>query len=150
MMPVIKSLIDGTEWFGRRLGEVTSWLILGTLISVLTAVIAGALGANEILNWGIDLPLLGSALTINGVFDLEWHFFAIMVMAGGTYAYLDDQHVRSDLIYSGLSPKGKKHHRYYRRYVFAAAFRRCHDMAVRAFCDALLYFCGAIRLWRFG
>jgi TRAP-type mannitol/chloroaromatic compound transport system permease small subunit len=25
------------------------------------------------------------------------------VMLGGTYAYLDDKHVRSDLIYGGLS-----------------------------------------------
>ena len=41
-------------------------------------------------------------------FDLEWHFFAVMVMAGGTYAYIDNRHVRSDLIYSGFSARTKK------------------------------------------
>ena len=96
------------ERFGRRLGEVTSWFALGILISVLTAVVAGAMGANEMLSWGIHIPLLGDNLTINDVFDLEWHFFAVMVMTGGTYAYLDDRHVRSDLIYSGLSDRAKK------------------------------------------
>jgi len=59
------------------------------------------------LSWGVDLPILGTKLTINGIFDLEWHFFAVMVMVGGTYAYLDDKHVRSDLIYADLSPKVK-------------------------------------------
>ena len=107
MKQALKSLVTAIEGFGRWLGEITSWLVLGTLISVLIAVIAGALGANEMLSWGMDLPILGTHLTINGIFDLEWHFFAVMVMVGGTYAYLDDKHVRSDLIYNDLSPKAK-------------------------------------------
>ena len=96
------------EHIGRRLGELTSWLALGTLVSVLVAVIASAMRANEMLNWGVDIPLFGDNLTVNDVIDLEWHFFAIMVMLGGTYAYLDDKHVRSDLIYGGLSWRGKR------------------------------------------
>ena len=96
------------ERLGRRLGEITSWLVLGTLVSVLLAVIASAMRANEMLNWGIIIPLFGDNLTVNDVVDLEWHFFAIMVMMGGTYAYLDDKHVRSDLFYSGLNRRGKR------------------------------------------
>ena len=102
------SIVNKIEGFGRRLGEITSWLVLGTLISVLVAVVGGAMGANEMLSWGINIPLLGDNLTINDVFDLEWHFFAVMVMAGGTYAYLDNKHVRSDLVYSGLSEQVKR------------------------------------------
>ena len=108
MTNLVVSLARFIERFGRRLGEITSWLALGTLVSVLAAVIASALRANEIISWGVDIPLFGDNLTVNDVIDLEWHFFAIMVMAGGTYAYLDDRHVRSDLIYSGLSPSKKK------------------------------------------
>ena len=96
------------ERIGRWLGEITSWLVLGTLASVLVAVIASAMRANELLNWGVELPLFGDNLTVNDVIDLEWHFFAVMVMIGGTYAYLDDKHVRSDLIYANLSRKGKR------------------------------------------
>lgn len=96
------------ERIARWLGEITSWLVLGTLASVLVAVIASATRANEMLIWGVDIPLFGENLSVNDVIDLEWHFFAIMVMIGGTYAYLDDKHVRSDLIYSGLSQKAKK------------------------------------------
>lgn len=96
------------ERIGRWLGEITSWLALGILASVLVAVVASALRANVMLNWGIDIPLFGDNLTVNDVIDLEWHFFAIMVMIGGTYAYMDDKHVRSDLIYTGLSHSKKK------------------------------------------
>ncbi len=74
MKYALRSVITATECFGRWFGEITSWLVLGTLISVLIAVIAGALGANEMLSWGMDLPILGTKLTINGIFDLEWHF----------------------------------------------------------------------------
>ena len=104
----ILSVANLIEKSARKLGEITSWFSLGILISVLAAVTAGAMGANELLNWGFHIPLLGDNLTINDVFDLEWHFFAVMVMAGGTYAYLDDRHVRSDLFYSGLSDRAKK------------------------------------------
>ena len=96
------------ERIGRWLGDITSWLALGVLASVLVAVIASALRANVMLDWGVDIPLFGDNLTVNDVIDLEWHFFAIMVMVGGTYAYLDDKHVRSDLIYANLSEAKKK------------------------------------------
>lgn len=96
------------ERIARRLSEITSWFAIGILISVLGAVIASAMRANEILGWGVDIPLFGDNLTVNDVIDLEWHFFAVMVMVGGTYAYLDDKHVRSDLIYAGLSASKKK------------------------------------------
>lgn len=107
-MKLLVNILDAIEWLGRRLGEVTSWLILGTLATVLVAVVAGALGANEMLIWGVPLPLLGEKLTINGIFDLEWHFFALMVMVGGTYAYQDDSHVRSDLFYGNFSERKKR------------------------------------------
>jgi len=96
------------ERIARWLGEITSWLALGVLASVIVAVIASAMRANIMLDWGGEIPLFGDNLTVNDVIDLEWHFFAVMVMIGGTYAYLDDKHVRSDLIYAGLSDAKKK------------------------------------------
>ncbi|MEM7260223.1 MAG: TRAP transporter small permease subunit [Pseudomonadota bacterium] len=108
MRQLTVNIARGIERIARWLGEITSWLALGTLASVLVAVIASAMRANEMMTWGMDIPLFGDNLTVNDVIDLEWHFFAVMVMIGGTYAYLDDKHVRSDLIYSGLSPKKKK------------------------------------------
>ncbi len=108
MKQLLVSIARLIERIARRLGELTSWLALGVLASVLVAVVASALRANIMLEWGTDIPLFGDNLTVNDVIDLEWHFFAIMVMIGGTYAYMDDKHVRSDLIYGGLSDTKKK------------------------------------------
>lgn len=108
MKQLLVSIARLIERIGRWLGEITSWLALGVLASVLVAVIASAMRANVMLDWGFEIPLFGDNLTVNDVIDLEWHFFAIMVMVGGTYAYLDDKHVRSDLIYAGLSHSQKK------------------------------------------
>ena len=86
-------------------GRASSWLNLGILASVLTAIVAGAAGANELLSWDGEIPLLGDRLTINGVFDIEWHFFAVTVMLGGAYALLEDRHVRSDFFRQKMPPR---------------------------------------------
>ena len=108
MKPLLVNIARLIERIGRWLGEITSWLVLGVLASVIVAIIASAMRANIMLDWGFDIPLFGDNLTVNDVIDLEWHFFAILVMIGGTYAYMDDKHVRSDLIYAGLSHSKKK------------------------------------------
>lgn len=107
MKTIVQAYIKGTKRIGYAIGEFTSWFGLGILVTVLIAVVAGGLGLNQLLEWGFYIPILGEGLTINGIFDLEWHFFAVMVMFGGTYGYLENTHVRSDLIYASL-PDHKK------------------------------------------
>ena len=46
-------------------------------------------------------------LTLNGLAELQWHMLAIIVMLGISYAMTQDRHVRVDLIYSTLSPRGQ-------------------------------------------
>lgn len=86
-------------------GRASSWLNLGILASVLVAVAAGAAGANELLSWEGEIPLFGDRLTINGVFDIEWHLFTVTVMLGGAYALLEDRHVRSDFFRQKMSAR---------------------------------------------
>ena len=86
-------------------GRASSWLNIGILASVLLAVAAGAAGANELLSWEREIPLFGDQLTINGVFDIEWHFFTVTVMVGGAYALLEDRHVRSDFFRQKMSAR---------------------------------------------
>ncbi len=42
-----------------------------------------------------------------GLQELEWHFFAIIIMLGMSYALKEDVHVRVDVFYEGFSPKTK-------------------------------------------
>ncbi len=97
----------GLAALGLRVGELTSWLVVGIIAAVLTTVALNALGVNEIARWGSDVPLFGQALTINSVTELQWHLFGVLTLLGGTYALHHDDHVRVDLLYQRLSPRGR-------------------------------------------
>lgn len=92
---------------GLWVGRVTSWLVLLVMLAVLTTVTLNALGINEIAAWQNEVLLFGNALTINSVTELQWHLFGILTLLGGTYALHHDSHVRVDLIYQKLSPRGR-------------------------------------------
>ena len=92
---------------GLWVGRVTSWLVLLVMLAVLTTVTLNALGINQIAAWQNDVLLFGKALTINSVTELQWHLFGILTLLGGTYALHHDSHVRVDLIYQKLSPRGR-------------------------------------------
>jgi TRAP-type mannitol/chloroaromatic compound transport system permease small subunit len=61
------------------------------------------LRVNELANWGFRVPVLGERLSLNGLTDLQWHLFAVMVMLGGVYTLHEDRHVSVDFIASRLS-----------------------------------------------
>jgi len=42
-----------------------------------------------------------------GVQELEWHIFAVLFLIGAAYTLKMDNHVRVDVIYTQLSPRGK-------------------------------------------
>lgn len=103
MLRVGHALSRLSAWPGR----VCSWLVLAIIVVVLAAVIGSQLRLSTVLDWGPELPLLGSRLTITGLAELQWHLFALMVMFGGAYAFVEDRHVRVDLIFAKLSPRGR-------------------------------------------
>lgn len=92
---------------GRWLGRISSWLILIIMFVVLTTVVMNALGMNELVRWEGDVLLLGDAITINSVTEMQWHLFGLLTMIGGSYALHSDTHVRVDMLHHNLSPRGK-------------------------------------------
>ncbi|WP_136066337.1 TRAP transporter small permease subunit [Modicisalibacter radicis] len=92
---------------GLWVGRISSYLVLLVMLAVLTTVTLNALGINEIVAWQGDVLLFGNALTINSVTELQWHLFGILTLLGGTYALHHDSHVRVDLVYQKLSPRGR-------------------------------------------
>lgn len=82
-----------------------SWLILPLIASVLVAVAGAKLGFNRLAEWGPDLPLLGRGLSVNGLFDFQWHVFAVLVLFGGILAYRHDRHVAVETVAANLPPR---------------------------------------------
>lgn len=86
-------------------GELVGWLILPLIVSVLLTVLAAKMGWNAFLRWETLVPVLGNAITVNSLADLQWYIFAIIAIFGGVYAYRDDQHVSVDVFSSALPPR---------------------------------------------
>jgi TRAP-type mannitol/chloroaromatic compound transport system permease small subunit len=58
-----------------------------------------------IVEWGVDVPIFGTGLTINSLNELQWHLLAIVTMLALPYALVENRHVRVDMIYGGLGPR---------------------------------------------
>jgi TRAP-type mannitol/chloroaromatic compound transport system permease small subunit len=73
------------------LGRATSWLTLG--IVVLMAV-------NVLLRYLFHIGSVWSQ-------ELEWHLLSPLILFGISYALLDGEHVRVDVLYAGFRPRNK-------------------------------------------
>lgn len=104
MINVLKSVEAGCAWFGRIIGWATPILA----ISVCIGVIMVQLRVNVLLDWGTAVPVLGDHLTLNGLNDLQWHLFAIMVMLGGVYALHADSHVSVDFLAANFTDRTRR------------------------------------------
>lgn len=89
---------------GRWLGQISSWLVLGVMLAVLATVLMNALGINELMHWDDKILLLGKAITINTVTELQWHLFGLLTLIGASYAMHANMHVRVDMLHHQMSP----------------------------------------------
>lgn len=79
-------------------GKWLSWLMLPLIVSIVLAVVLAKMGQNTLLRWDGSVPVLGRALTVNSLFDLQWYIFALLVLFGGIWALRDDKHVAVDFL----------------------------------------------------
>jgi TRAP-type mannitol/chloroaromatic compound transport system permease small subunit len=98
-----RALTQLSAWPGRA----GSWLIIPMMVGVFLAVIGAVMRIQVIFDWGTPIPLFGNDLSIIDLNELQWHFFAAMVMLAGAFTFAEDNHVRVDIFYSKLSPRGK-------------------------------------------
>jgi TRAP-type mannitol/chloroaromatic compound transport system permease small subunit len=110
----VKSGVEVLERTGRALmlvgawpGRVSAWLILPIIVAVLVAIVATQMRQAVLFTWEDPVLLLGRSLSINGLVELQWHLFAVIVMLGGAFSLVEDRHVRVDFIYANLGPRGK-------------------------------------------
>ena len=88
-----------------RIGRIAAWTVPLLVVGVCISVAMAQLRVNELAHWGMRLPLFGERLSLNGLTDLQWHLFAVMVMLGGVYTLHEDRHVSVDFIASRLSAR---------------------------------------------
>lgn len=80
---------DGIDWIGARLAVVANWLVL------LACLVSAGNAFSRYL----------FALSSNGWLEIQWYFFAGMVLLGAPYTLKMNEHVRVDLIYGMVSER---------------------------------------------
>lgn len=86
-------------------GRAAAWLLVPLALLVIGTVVGSLMQVGTIVDWGVDLPILGTGLTINSLNEMQWHLLAVVTMLALPYALVENRHVRVDMIYAGLSPR---------------------------------------------
>ncbi len=95
-MRVLLKLAEGIDWLNTKVGQLMYWLsLLMILVGVYNATVR-YLGS-----------FIGQNLSSNAYLELQWYLFGAIFMLAAAYALRQDAHVRVDIFYSRLSPKGK-------------------------------------------
>ena len=70
-------------------------------------VAANAADLNPLAAFDRAWPLVGDAVTLNSLLDLQRHLLAVVALVPAGTVWLRDRHVRVDVIQSRLAPRGK-------------------------------------------
>lgn len=85
--------VDG---FNDALGHAIRWLVLAVAL-----IAAGNALARYAGKW------LGLNLASNGWLELQWYLFSLLFLLGGAYTLHNNGHVRVDVLYTRLGPRGR-------------------------------------------
>ncbi|MBX2844262.1 MAG: TRAP transporter small permease subunit [Flammeovirgaceae bacterium] len=90
-MKFLQSWIHIINQINENLGKTVAWLS-----SILVIVICLDVALKNIFS-----------ISSVAVFELQWHLFALIFLLGAAYTLKHDKHVRVDVFYQKLSPKGQ-------------------------------------------
>ena len=89
-MSLLLKLALLSDWMSETLGKIASW---GVLFAAMIC------AANAFVRYGFDW-------SSNSLIEIQWYFFAYIVMIGAPLVLKLNEHVRVDLIYGKLKGNG--------------------------------------------
>jgi TRAP-type mannitol/chloroaromatic compound transport system permease small subunit len=92
----LRRLANGIDGLNDRIGKAIHWLVLAMVVLG-----AGATLARYSSRW------LGLTLNLTPATEAQWYMFSVVFLLGAAYALRHDVHVRVDVLYERLGPKGR-------------------------------------------
>ncbi len=91
LAPALLPVATVIDWVNEQIGKACDWLVL--LACLVSA-------GNAMVRYAYDT-------SSNAWLEIQWYMFAIMVMFGAAYTLKKNEHVRVDIVYMVLSPRGR-------------------------------------------
>jgi len=89
-------LADAIDSMNEKVGVAISWLALVMVLIGAFNAIARYLGRH-----------IGANLSSNAYIELQWYLFSLLFLLGAAYTLKHHAHVRVDVLYARLSPRGR-------------------------------------------
>ncbi|WP_421853204.1 TRAP transporter small permease subunit [Oricola sp.] len=98
---------------------VATIVLMGLIV---LQVLFSAADINPVLTFETSLPLIGKAVTLNSLLDLQWHLLVIIGLLPAGIIWLVDRHVRVDFFYQTRGPRWQARLNLLGNVLFAAPF----------------------------
>jgi len=118
--------------------NVLAALVLLLMICIVVQVVANAAGFSTLLRFDTALPLLGRAVTINSLMELQWHLLTLIGLLPVALIWAMDRHVRVDFIFASLPARGRYGVELAGHALFTLPFLWCAIPAAWAFAERAL------------
>ncbi|GHE94194.1 hypothetical protein GCM10016455_13180 [Aliiroseovarius zhejiangensis] len=102
--------------------KILAVALIAMMCAIVVQVVCSAFDINPILSITSPLPLLGKAVTLNSLLDLQWHLLVITGLIPAGIVWLANKHVRVDFLYQNRSDRTRARIDLLGNLLFAAPF----------------------------
>ncbi|AFZ66154.1 TRAP transporter small permease subunit [Deinococcus peraridilitoris] len=92
LLSISRAIDRVSGWFGAVIAVITMVMILVGVWNVIGRFIGRAVGQN---------------LTSNSFLEWQWYLFSLVFLLGGAYVLRHNEHVRVDVFYARMTPRGR-------------------------------------------
>lgn len=85
--------------------KILAIALIAMMCAIVVQVVCSAFDINPILSFTSPLPLLGKAVTLNSLLDLQWHLLVVTGSIPAGIVWLSNKHVRVDFLYQNRSDR---------------------------------------------
>lgn len=98
-------MFDFVDRISRGVEAVLAVLLIILMLAVVLQVVANAFDVNPLVEFNAAVLLLGDAVTLNSLLDLQWHLLVVLGLIPAGLVWLRGGHVRVDFLYQHYAPR---------------------------------------------
>lgn len=107
----------------RRIGlHVLATGVVILMLAIVAQVVCSALDVNPITSFNTAQPILGKAITLNSLLDLQWHLLMIVGLLPVGLIWTLGRHVHVDFLYNTFGSRTQARVNFLGNLIFAAPF----------------------------